>query len=284
VAETGVYNPQVVAYGDGVYLAVGYYRTSLYISTDGKVWNQIDVPSGSGDYYDVIYVEGVGFVVTGYDGGVFLYNRDGTWSDMSISGGYYINGVTHADGMYVAVNSDGKIYTRRDGDAFWSQQYSGAYSLYSVAYADGRFTAVGGNGMILTSDDGANWTQVPALWVSDNYHAVAGGGGIIVAVGWSGQITTCDANGVWTTQTPEGENYFHDVIYVEGVGFAAVGISIGYDDNINGVIYISQDGINWIPQSVPDGVSYLNGITYDYDNGKFMAVGYEGDVIEGTPE
>jgi hypothetical protein len=28
----------------------------------------------------------------------------------------------------------------------------------------------------------------------------------------------------------------------------------------------------------------LRGITYDYDNGKFVAMDYSGNVTEGTPE
>jgi hypothetical protein len=200
---------------------------------------------------------------------------------MSISGAGTIMGVTHADGMYVAVGDGGKVYTRGDGDTFWTLQTSGtANRLYNVAYADGRFTAVGDGGTILTSDDGANWTQVPE-GASNNYNAVAGGGGIIVAVTTNGRITTCDANGVWTTQTPKGAGNLYDVIYVEGVGFAAV----GYDSsNGGGAIYISQDGLNWIPQSVPDGTNSLYGITYDYVNGKFVTISYYGDVFEGTPE
>jgi hypothetical protein len=74
--------------------------------------------------------------------------------------------------------------------------------------------------------------------------------------------------------------YFTDVIYVEGVGFAAVGC----DTDWKGGIYISPDGLNWIPQSVPDGIGSLYGITYDYDNGKIVAMDYSGKVIEGTPE
>jgi photosystem II stability/assembly factor-like uncharacterized protein len=200
---------------------------------------------------------------------------------MSISGAGTIMGVTHADGMYVAVGDGGKVYTRGDGDTSWTPHDLGATSaLEDVAYADGRFTAVGDHGRILTSDDGVNWTQVPALDGNNYYEAVAGGGGIIVAVSDNGRITTCDANGVWTTQTPEGVNYFNDVIYVEGVGFAAV----GFDTDWKGGIYISPDGINWIPQSVPDGAGGVYGITYDYVNGKFVAVDTNGNVLEGTPE
>jgi hypothetical protein len=278
MGTAGVDSLQAIAYGDGMYMAVGYYG-EICISTDGKVWNLVDGPgSGSTPYYDAIYVEGVGFVIAGYGGEVFLYNRDGTWSDMSISGGGDVVSVTHGDGMYVAVGYY-VIYTRGDGDTYWTQRYTGAaYPLRDVAYADGKFTAVGPGGTILTSDDGANWTQ-PDLDGSNYYEAVGGGGGIIVAVANDGQITTCDANGVWTTQTLEGAS-FSDVIYVEGVGFAAVGTGTDY----KGVIYISQDGINWIPQSVPDGVGYLCGITYDYDNGKFVAVDTNGNVLEGTPE
>jgi hypothetical protein len=270
-----VSDPRGIAYGDGMYMIVGCYG-EIYISEDGRVWNLIDHP-GRMYYYDVIYVESVGFVVTGARGGVFLYNRDGTWSDMSIPVTCVIEGITHAEGMYVAVGADGKIYTRRDGDTSWTVALSSYCDLEDVAYADGKFTAVGYYGTILTSGDGANWTQVPALDRSSYYNAVAGGGGIIVAVGWSGQITTCDSGGGWTTQTLNETGGFNDVICVEGVGFVAV----GYDTD-KGVIYTSRDGLNWIPQSVPAGVHYFYGVTYDYDNGKFVAVDGNGTAIEIT--
>ncbi|MDR2765846.1 MAG: hypothetical protein LBB63_00045 [Holosporaceae bacterium] len=263
-----------IAYGGGVYMATG---NGIFISRDGEDWYKVS----DGYYYDVIYVNGVGFMITGESGKILRYNPEtDKLEDMSISGGGTIRGITHADGMYVAVGDGGKVYTRGDGDTSWTLQTSGITNyLYDVAYADGKFTAVGDTGTIFTSDDGANWTQVPALGESGGtYTAVAAGGGIIVAVADEGEIVTCDSNGVWTALHTHKQTYFNDATYVDGVGFVIVGCE---QNNWEAVIYISPDGINWIPQSVPDGVHDLRGITYV--DGKFVTIGDNGEVIAVTP-
>jgi hypothetical protein len=181
--------------------------------------------------------------------------------------------------MYVAVGADGNIYTRGDGDTSWTVASSSYGNLRDVTYADGKFIVAcyGLGGRIITSEDGVNWTTITVDGGTQYYDTVAGGGGIIVATDWEGAISTCDSNGVWTTNVNCGFFSLYDVIYVEGVGFAAA----GHDGSNGGAIYTSQDGKTWIPQENVPNYGF-HGITYNHDSGKFMAVGDGGEVVEIT--
>jgi hypothetical protein len=68
-----------------------------------------------------------------------------------------LNGVTHGNGLFVAVGEGGTILTSRDGVS-WTQRTSGDNLLLGVTYGNGLFVAVGGGGAILTSRDGVSWT------------------------------------------------------------------------------------------------------------------------------
>ena len=73
-----------------------------------------------------------------------------TWRN-PLPQGNPLNGVTFANGTFVAVGSDGTILTSPDG-VTWIQRSSGTTNLLNgVTFANGTFVAVGRGGTILTS-------------------------------------------------------------------------------------------------------------------------------------
>jgi hypothetical protein len=99
-----------------------------------------------------------------------------------------LNGVTHGNGLFVAVGEGGTILTSRDGVS-WTRRTSGGNTLLRVARGKGLFVAVGGGGTILTSSDGVTWMP-QASGTSNWLFGVTYGNGTFVAVGDWGTILT----------------------------------------------------------------------------------------------
>lgn len=69
-----------------------------------------------------------------------------------------LNGVTYADGTFVAVGKSGTILTSLDGRTWTIRRSGGTADLDAVARGSQSFVAVSDNGTILTSPDGIKWT------------------------------------------------------------------------------------------------------------------------------
>ena len=167
-----------VAYGNGLWVAVGYGSISIVKSTNGKSWSGVSVFTGNTGLA-VAYNNGVWIVIYG-DGSPIVRSIDGgaTWSAVPAGslGGFQ-------GGSCVAYGEDGagigrwvagglsyktgpKIVFSSDNGASWSAAASpaGITAGHSVAYGeDGagnkRWVIVGeGGSKIAYSSDGSNWT------------------------------------------------------------------------------------------------------------------------------
>ncbi len=161
-----------VIYGDGTFVAVG--NASIATSPDGLSWTSaaFDAPR---QLFDVAHGD-EGFVVTGNSGSIFTGSDGLQWSaqQSGLTDGYFLRGVTHGDGLFVAVGdryapssrmNTSIIITSPDGVA-WAPRHSAAgQELLDIAYGNGRFVVVGEN---LTTDAQGNTTDTAAIALSSS--------------------------------------------------------------------------------------------------------------------
>jgi hypothetical protein len=199
-----------VAYGNGMFVAVGWYNRIL-TSPNGKEWrlNEAVIDEywkvKDHDHFNgVTYGNGL-FVAVGGTGypvvGLVRTSVDGkNWTRQTLSDGYFTD-VTYGNGLFVAVGEAGLIVTSTDGRN-WSRAISGTRErLTSVSYGDGLFVAGGEWGVILTSSDGKNWNKQTS-GTRHNLRGVTYGNGLFVAVG-DGVILTSRLGKVSDTSSRE---------------------------------------------------------------------------------
>lgn len=189
--------------------------------------------------------------------------------------------------QYVAVGLYGTILTSGDGLS-WSVGDSGMEAwLYRIIWDGTRFVAVGGdttlagNGNVATSEDGVNWTlqEVGTRYV---FYDIVWNGSRYVAVGHqepdpllggsSVAASATSTDGVsWTTQTHGG--YSWDDVAWNGSVFAAM--------DSTGLIYTSNDGVNWVMTDMGLTGTRLGDI--GSDGAQFVVVG-AADGVYTSPD
>lgn len=195
-----------VAYGDGVYVAVGGGGAMLR-STNSVNWSAVATGTTT-DLRGISYGDGT-FVAVGDAGGttphVVLTSTDGlSWADQSdgvqMYVGNWLYAVEYCNDRFLAGGWNSEIFGSTDqGDSF-DYYISGALNLESFAYGHGNYFAAGqdidhSNADInLVSVDGANWTVLPTP-VQDDRNAVIYYNGTFITVGDNGAIWQSDSVG-----------------------------------------------------------------------------------------
>ncbi len=172
-------------------------------------------------------------------------------------------GVTHADGVYVAVDAGGGTRLSRDGVAWLRCGRVTDQPLRAVAHGPGRFVAAGDYGSVITSPDGLVWeSQISGTDV--HLQGVAYGEGRFVVAGEIGRIRSSEDGKNWTRRASGTGELLSAVSYLDGQ-FLAVGG--------NYAVVRSDDGVTWMNTGA-GGNKRLNGIAYG--NGVYVAVGTQG--------
>lgn len=147
-----------IAYGNGVYVAVGW-------------------PSGSGTHYVMTSPDGI------------------TWTGRTAAQNNQWRSVAFGNGVFVAISQSGtnQVMTSTNGITWTARTAAAANTWNSVTFGDGVFVAVSSNGTnrVMTSPDGITWT--PQSAVSSSWTNVVYGDGIFVAMG-SGVAMTSGAS------------------------------------------------------------------------------------------
>jgi hypothetical protein len=181
VGNSGTSNElQDIAYGNGLFVAVGYNGTVL-TSPDGITWTSRT--SGiTGGLTGVAFGNGM-FVAVGF-GGSLTTSPDGiTWTlrISSDSGNAYYT--DYANGLFIRLRSLGYILTSPDGVTWTSRTSGTSRNLLQTAYGSGLFVIVGEAGTVLTSPDGITWTSRTS-GTSNLLECIAYGIGLFVAAGY----------------------------------------------------------------------------------------------------
>ena len=213
-----------IAYGNGIWVAVGDYGLASY-SADGITWTALTagddtgIKFGTTTAYSVTYGNDK-FVAVGGSGKA-SYSADGiTWTALTagvstgIKFGTTTTGysVTYGNDKFVAVGSNGKASYSADGIT-WTALTGGSTSAgikfgyipaYSVTYGNDKFVAVGSDGKASYSADGITWTALtPGTDTGIKFgttiaYSVTYGNGKFVVVGLSGKASYSADGITWT--------------------------------------------------------------------------------------
>lgn len=239
-----------VAYGNGIFVAVGakgYYTTS---SNEGTTWATPKQLSITGDFNSVIFANGR-FVALGSNGNVAVStDNGGSWKVSKPFNTEYWRGVAYGNGKFVAVQSGGglaTVSTSTDGETWTTPIKVGSGLMWmGIAFGNGIFIAIADGHYFTTSTDGITWTNPKRISNAERgYDFITfGNGKFVVAEGYRGNTQTTTDGETWTTpNTSAGIHSWQDIAAGNGK-FILVGRS--------GYIATSTDGITWAPTQIKD--------------------------------
>ncbi|QQZ63618.1 chitobiase/beta-hexosaminidase C-terminal domain-containing protein [Paenibacillus sonchi] len=167
-----------MAYGNNVYIAVGYYG-AIVKSADAETWVNVKTKA------------------------------DINYTGVTAPGSFTFNGAAYGKGLFVVTGSEGVILTSPDGNT-WTQRSSGVTTgIWSTEFltfnGSSAFYATT-QGKLLTSPDGINWTSIVPTGVDSSLtltKVTVGNGGTRLAVGGAnGRIYSTTNGTAWTSAQP----------------------------------------------------------------------------------
>ena len=271
-----------VAYGNGVYLAVGgdHLEGVILRSTDGETWTDV-TPGGLDSILYSVTWDGTGnrFVAAGGhwrdEIGIVMASVDGSsgsWSTHTLTDMPTLHSVAAQGGEVIAVGGDwlNPVILRNTGAGNWETRSSPSEeTLYSVGHGDTLWVATGERGTLLTSPDALTWTAREtgtdfalrgAVWDGSDF-VVVGDGGLV--------LDSADA-AAWSVQVPGVRASLEDVTG-GGAGLLTVGE--------NGSVIFSADGQAWTPRLTEKSARYLGVAT---DGSLFVKSSDDGKILSST--
>ncbi|KWX87817.1 hypothetical protein AMQ83_10775, partial [Paenibacillus riograndensis] len=286
-----------MAYGNNVYIAVGYYG-AIIKSADAETWVNVKTKA------------------------------DINYTGVTAPGSFTFNGAAYGNGLFVVTGSEGVILTSPDGNT-WTQRSSGVTTgIWSTEFltfnGSSAFYATT-QGKLLTSPDGINWTTIVPTGVDSSLtltKVTVGNGGTRLAVGGAnGRIYSTTNGTAWTSAQPstaEGQSigtnmvtWMNDRYYISDPRayiwtstdlstFTLLGppfkqnasqhnnqmfngfydgtkyYMFGYESPNYGAVYTSTNGTIWTMQPFKN---YFVTQNARYLNGKYFRLGNEGMLV-----
>ncbi|MFA6585679.1 MAG: fibronectin type III domain-containing protein [Candidatus Paceibacterota bacterium] len=139
---TGSYSWNSVAYGNGVFVAVGNLGKIQKSTNSGDTWNDPQINSNSAYLYSVAYGNGV-FVAVGASGTIRTSSDFGdTWQEQTSGTGLTISDVTFGNNTFVAVtNSSANLFLTSPDGLHWTSRTATAGAT-SIAYGTPTISGV----------------------------------------------------------------------------------------------------------------------------------------------
>ena len=274
---------QGVAYGNGVYVAVGNDGYTAY-SSDGTNWST-PVQVGTNSWYSITFANGK-FVSVGNTGYTTTTTDGQTWTTPTQISEVpdRLQQVRYGNGVFCAASWSNVTAASADG-LTWTKSSNTGYRLGAVVYDGSQFVILGGisrgDGLIYTSPDGLTLTRTATISdLGNNPGAISYGNGVYIASNESGQVSYSTNLTSWSSLSQILRNI--ESIYYDGTQFIAVGRRAITSSSYKYSTITTTDGINWTtPVDIGDSAS-SSVITYGFlsitsnGNGKFVAVGDNG--------
>jgi len=259
-----------VAYGNGLFLAVGEDGTTLS-SQDGVQWTPGSCPitPGLDPYPGLTFGQGA-FVAVG-DRGTIAASPDGVQWNLCLSGvSAQLYSATYANGLFFVGGDGGTLLTSGDGTN-WTRRTTGVgTTLWDLAYGNGTLLVLCIDSTLLTSTNLADWTNVGNPTSPTNpVQSVAFGNGTYVAVAQYAFLHS--TNGVDWSPARSGAEQLVTPTRVRFVGgtFVAVGASGGILSSMNGTDWVSHRAGTQRP---------LTGVAYGA--GSYVVAGDDGVLLQ----
>jgi hypothetical protein len=220
VAQPGWASLYSVAYGDGVFVAVGGHRSRW----NGFNWSPpiSQTVSGITTFLRAIAhgkdALGAGLFVAVGDAGTIVTSPDGvTWTSVNSGTTGDLRAIAYGNSRFVAAAESGSILTSPNG-ATWTTHLQTTTSLTSLlrtlAFGNNSFVAVDNNQFVRTSSDGTSWVNLSTvLATADLSVSIGYGFDTFVVVGDKGSIHTSPDGVIWTKQSSGSSDYFMAVAY-----------------------------------------------------------------------
>lgn len=249
-----------IAYGNGIYVAIGYGAAvpCLAISTNLDTW--IDksatiaalgwpITSGITNVYfknNIFIIIGAGYIATSADGI--------TWSSYNANlrtAGYTTipNSLCYANGKYVVI-APGYNYLYYSTNLVTWTKVTLSGSARTAASSDSKFVIIGNSGVVYTSTDAITWssgTQLATTIWSTNYapSSMTWTGSKFIAVSTSGILIASSADGItWTTAQNtymNGASY----IYADPANPGFIVITNNTAGSAIYVLFSTDNGVTW---------------------------------------
>ena len=278
---TPVLNLYSLAYGNGVYVAVGGASgtATAVSSTDGATWISRTPTALSTGYYSAVAYGAGGnasgtFVAINNGALITSYSNNGvSWSaGGSLPAGYTTTvSVAYGNNKFVTLGSDGKVAYTINYGVNWiaaptcagttTSVLSSSFTWTKISYAQGLFLALAQGSVSATSPDGINWT-VRAMPSSTNWSALTFGNPTSATLGaqplWVAVSSTSGttAASIRTGAQPLGRmkvasNAITEIRFVEpGSGFAKGNVTT---TTVSGNL-ITADNTTLVPISIANNV------------------------------
>jgi uncharacterized delta-60 repeat protein len=187
-----------VAYGNGLYLAVG---DGGRISTSSNLTTWTTRTSGTASVLtSAAYAFGK-YWACGTSGTVVSSTDGVTWSTVSIGTAQTLNVVKLLNGILVFAGNNGALVSSADGINFTVQNTGGASDdYYTIAYGNNLYVAMGNSGVTRTSPDLITWTsRSPGALSGNNIRGVVWTDNRFVAVATAGETGYSSDGITWST-------------------------------------------------------------------------------------
>ncbi len=288
-----------VACGNGTYVAVGVDGT-IVRSSDGVTWTVLGSPVDK-NLYHVTWGNGR-FVAVGQDGAI-ITSADGiTWQERTFSAREDLYSVAWGKDKFVAAGGGSLILTSPDG-VTWTQREAAYEDLTfaAVAYAGDAFILAANHDAItqtwdvptrwavfyFRSTDGMSWQnmewQQGYVWKRSSWvRGMLWTGSLLVSFGDNGSAQTSPDGMRWTNRTSA-----RNAVIIGITSGAGKYVGVGTEDNFNGAVYSSTDGVTWqhevnpqVPRSNDNYEQWQDDLyAVAYGNGVFVAVGGYGVIL-----
>jgi len=246
-----------LAYGNGMFVAIGYNSSIIMTSPTGVTWTQRTAPSST-VWRCVAYGNGR-FVAASYGTTIGMVSLDGiTWTATTLPTNIGWESLCFGNGIFVLIAHQSAIFATSVDGINWTQRSVPVSALWSsIAYGNGTFVAISRDGYVATSIDGITWAQPARLDSTLIWKALTYGNGMFVAGGGS-KIATSPYGITWTETSIPAIDGMNEIAFAYGI-YAAV--------TSTGKLLTSVDSINWT-------VATLNGSSWGsicYGHGRFLA-------------
>lgn len=262
-----------VAYGNGIFAAIGAFSAVAATSPDGITWTQRTLPTSS-FWMSITYGGGL-FTAVEFGTSIAATSPDGiTWTQRTLPTSTNWHSVTYGNGVFVAVAKATSIAATSPDGITWTQRTLPTSTDWrSVTYGAGVFVAVATSASIAaTSADGITWTQ-RTLPTSTTWESVTYGNGLFVAVASGGTIAATSPDGItWTQRVMPASASWWCVTYGNAT-FAAVATS-------GTSAATSPDGINWTSRTLPSSGGWRS---IAYGDGTFAAAMSDSTIAASSP-
>jgi hypothetical protein len=226
-----------VAYGAGIWVAVGSGGAIKTSTDNGATWSSQTSTFG-GDHARAVIYAGGQFVMVG-DNAKLATSPDGiSWtSQTSGFGTDAIRAITYGAGTYVIGGANGKAATSTNATA-WTSRTSqfGTTTIRAAAYGNGIFILAGESGKLSSSPTGATWTARTSTFGTTNINAAVFGGEVFSVGGASGTLASSLDGILWHSRSSGTTAAILAGTYSHGAH-----IMVGFSNEAT----VSRDGLTW---------------------------------------